>query len=199
MESLKLNNVIDILRSKHIDLFTYQNLRQLFPSISQPGLSAATKRLIKTKTISRIEKGKFQFLLSAKLPHEYELANFIYQPSYISLETALSFYGIIDQFTYQVTSVTTKKAVAKSYLQKDYSYAHLESKLFTDYIRQDGYLVASPSKALFDYCYLAMKGFRSRNNLGLINLSPTKKQQFISYINQNYQLPSLLNFVKKNL
>lgn len=199
MESLRIDNVIEILRLKQIDLFTYQNLRQIFPTITESGLSAAISRLIKTKTISRIEKSKFQFLLSPVPSHEYKLANFLYSPSYISLETALSFYGIIDQFTYQVTSITTKKANVKSYMQKEYSYAHLESKLFTDYILQDGYLIATQHKALFDYCYLAMKGFRSRNNLGLINISPTKKQQFISYINQNYQSPSLLNFVKNNL
>lgn len=199
MESLRIDNVINILKSKQIDLFTYQNFRQLFPSISQSGLSAAIGRLIKTKTISRIEKSKFQFLLSSSPSHEYKLANFIYQPSYISLETALSFYGIIDQFTYQITSITIKKAIVKTYLQKEYSYAHLESKLFTDYILQDGYLIATPHKALFDYCYLALKGFRSRNNLDLINLNTTKKQQFASYISQNYQLPNLLNFVKNNL
>lgn len=199
MESLKLDKVIDKLIQKQIDLFSHSDFRQLFPLISPPVLSAAIKRLIKTKTISRIEKGKYQFLLSNNQPHQYKLANFIYQPSYVSLETALSFYGIIDQFTYQITSITTKKAIVKTYLQKAYSYAHLSSKLFTDYHQQEGVLIATPNKALFDYCYLAHKGYRSRNNLGLINLSISQKKQFISYVRQNYGFPKLYNFINKNL
>ena len=199
MESLKIDKTINILRSKNISLFTYQDLRQLFPSITLSGLSAAIRRLTKSKTIARIEKGKFQFLLSNHPPHEYKLANFIYQPSYVSLETALSFYGMIDQFTYQITSVTTKKAIIKSYLQKEHAYAHLKPKLFTDYVLQNEYLIASPHKALFDFFYLAFRGFRSRNNLGLIKLNQSQKQKFISYVNKNYHLPSLHAFIKNNL
>ena len=36
-------------------------------------------------------------------------ANYLYQPSYISLDSALSFYGVITGFSYKITSVSTKK------------------------------------------------------------------------------------------
>lgn len=198
MESMKIDNFIEVLRSKDLVLFTYQDLHQLFPSITKSGLSAAIKRLIKSKTITRIEKARFQFLLPIQPVHEYQLANFIYQPSYVSLETALSFYGIIDQFTYQITSITTNKATVKQYLKKEYSYAHLEPKYFTDYSLQDGYLIATANKALFDFFYLSYRGFRSRQNLGLINLNKTQKHQFFSYVT-NYHLPNLSKFIEKNL
>ena len=58
MESLRIDNVIKTLRLKQIDLFTYQNLWQIFPSISESGLSAAISRLIKTKTIPTRKKSE---------------------------------------------------------------------------------------------------------------------------------------------
>ena len=198
MESLKINNFIEILRSKDINTFTFQDFKQLFPSITDAGLSAALKRLAKTKTITRLEKGKFMFLLAKKQPDEYTLANFIYQPSYISLETALSFYGIIDQFTYQITSVTTKKTKLKSFEQKEFSYSHIDKKYYTDYHLQDGYLIASFNKALFDYYYMTYKGIRSKQNIKLINLNHSQKRDFIKY-SKTFQNIKLIEFIKQNI
>ena len=198
MESLKIDNLINTFRSKNIVFFTNQDLKQLFPNISRIGISVAIKRLIKTKTISRLERGKFQFLLSKIQPNEYTTANFIYQPSYISLETALSLYGVIDQFTYQITSITTKKAKTKTYSQKEYSYSHIDKKFFTDYRLQDNYLIASLYKALFDYFYLTLKGLKSKNNINLINLTDVQKKEFIDYVD-TYHMPKFSKFVKNNL
>ncbi len=39
----------------------------------------------------------------------YFLANQLYTPSYVSLESALSYYGLIPEAVYATTSVTTKK------------------------------------------------------------------------------------------
>jgi len=199
MESLKIENVIAKLREKQISLLTFSDFCQIFPHTSKPGLYAALKRLQKTNTIKRIERGKYEFLLSTTKHHEYQLANFIYQPSYVSLETALSFYGLIDQFSYQITSVTTKKALSKSYEQKDFIFSHIEPNLLIDYHRQDNYLIASKKKAIFDYFYLAFKGFRSRSNLQLIKLNHKEKNEFTAYISKNYTKPKLLNFTKSNL
>jgi hypothetical protein len=72
MESLKLDNFIEILRSKNITLFTYLDLHQLFPSISQSGLSAAIKRLIKTKTIHRIEQVEYDRSKLNQIINQYD-------------------------------------------------------------------------------------------------------------------------------
>ena len=46
---------------------------------------------------------------SKKTPSRFYIANQLVFPSYISLETALSFYGVIPERVYSVTSVTSKK------------------------------------------------------------------------------------------
>lgn len=88
----------------------------------------------------------------------YFIANKIYQPSYISLETALSHYNFIPETVYSVTSITTKKT--KKYLTKiaNFSYRTLLPKLFFGYqlIKKEkfSYQFAEPEKAILDFLYL---------------------------------------------
>src|SRR5437870_269064 len=43
-------------------------------------------------------------------PHPFELAQHVYGPSYISLESALSFHQLIPETVYTVTSTTSKRS-----------------------------------------------------------------------------------------
>jgi len=65
------------------------------------------ERLTKKGIIKRLTKRKYLFTFLES--DDFQIANFLYTPSYISLESALSFYGIITQFPYQITSITPKK------------------------------------------------------------------------------------------
>lgn len=88
------------------------------------------------------------------------LANFIYTPSCISLETALNYYSIIPDIPFVVTSVTINKT--KNFRTKNYGtffYAHLKPELFFGFqsvlVKKNySYNIAWPEKALFDYLYL---------------------------------------------
>jgi len=57
-------------------------------------------------------------------------ANLIYQLSYISLQTALSFYGLIPEAIYTVTSVSTKKTNYFETPVGTFSYNKIKSQLF---------------------------------------------------------------------
>lgn len=86
-------------------------------------------------------------------------ANIIYKPSYISLYTALSFYGIIPEAVPQITSVTTLKTMKFSNDFGDYSYKNIKPDMMFGYdLREmkDGrrIMFASPEKALIDLFYL---------------------------------------------
>ena len=48
------------------------------------------------------------YILKDSNPNHYFIANKLYQPSYVSLETALSHYGVIPETVYATTSITTK-------------------------------------------------------------------------------------------
>ena len=67
--------------------------------------------------------------------NDFLLANFLYQPSYISLESALSFFGIVTGFAYQITSLTTKKT---NTLKTEPGFsAIIESFIDSDFYTQD--------------------------------------------------------------
>ena len=95
-------------------------------------------------------------------PHTpaYLLAGGIYGPSYISFEYALSFYGLIPEAVYTVTSATFEKKKKKKFETAfgTFSYRDVPSKAFPLGIRlvQEGeyfYRIAEPEKALCDQLY----------------------------------------------
>src|SRR5262245_31791812 len=68
-------------------------------------------QLLKSGALIRVKKGLYIFgSRYAKKPYILEtLANLIYGPSYISLEYALAFYGMIPERVEVLTSVTNKR------------------------------------------------------------------------------------------
>ena len=87
------------------------------------------------------------------------IANRIYRPSYISLHTALSFYGMIPEAVVQITSVSSLKTATFKNPFGEYSYKNLKSELMFGYEPRpmaDGktLLFATPEKALLDLLYL---------------------------------------------
>ena len=86
-------------------------------------------------------------------------ANRIYRPSYVSLHTALAFYGIIPEAVVQITSVTTLKTASFSNDFGEYSYKSVKQNLMFGYDLKpisDGrtFQLAIPEKALLDLLYL---------------------------------------------
>jgi predicted transcriptional regulator of viral defense system len=86
-------------------------------------------------------------------------ANRIYKPSYISLQTALSFYGIIPEAVIQITSVTTLKTASFSNDFGEYSYKTFKNELMFGYELKEmegdrRIMFATPEKALIDLLYL---------------------------------------------
>ena len=88
----------------------------------------------------------------------FEIANRIYAPSYVSLETALSFYGIIPEGVYSVTSVSSRRTYTFNTKAAVFNYRKVRPDLFFGYnlVRHEVrvYKFAGPEKAVLDYFYL---------------------------------------------
>ena len=87
------------------------------------------------------------------------IAGRIYSPSYISLHTALAFYGLIPESVVQITSVTSRKTARFSNEFGEYSYKSVKQELMFGYQGRslaDGRTVpyATREKALLDLLYL---------------------------------------------
>lgn len=106
----------------------------------------------------RLKKGLF--IVSPEVSNQSisrELAaNHLYGPSYVSLESALSFYGLIPEKVYAVRSVTPRLSKRYSTPLGNYEYVTVSEDYFQIGIRQEivnnhyAYLIATPEKAICD-------------------------------------------------
>jgi predicted transcriptional regulator of viral defense system len=92
------------------------------------------------------------------------LANRLYEPSYVSLEFALSLYEIIPEYVPVVTSVTTRKTLTVKNPSGHFSYQHVTPNAFRGFRQkkmegESAVLMAEPEKAVLDFLYLNMRQF----------------------------------------
>lgn len=158
METLPLTKIIKKLSSKKIPLFSLNELGGLLGSNRQ-SLYKRIQRLTNNEILEKLTKGKYLFSLNAV--NDFTIANFLYQPSYISLQSALSFHNIMTGFSYQITSISTKKTKKILVNEKEYTYSKISPDLFWGFEKQEDFLIARPEKALLDYVYFASKGLIS--------------------------------------
>src|SRR3989337_1785203 len=83
--------------------------------------------MVKSGKLIRLKKGFF--VIAEKInenPVPYEqIANLLYGPSYISLEWALSYYRMIPEGVYVVTSITANKTKTFNTALGSFDYAYL--------------------------------------------------------------------------
>jgi hypothetical protein len=89
-------------------------------------------------------------------PESGLLANHIYGPSYVSLETALSYYGLIPERVYETASMTTKSSKEFNTPAGIFTYTHLPLPYYAFGLsmirlsKDQHAILASPEKALCD-------------------------------------------------
>lgn len=117
-------------------------------------------RWVKRGLLIKLRQGLYSFPEYLEQP-SYALffANRIYRPSYISLHTALSFYGIIPEAVVQISSVSTLKTYSFINDFGEYSYNTIKEDKFFGYelkALKDGrsFQIASPEKAIVDLLYV---------------------------------------------
>ncbi len=87
------------------------------------------------------------------------IANLVHSPSYISLESALNYYGLIPEGVYMTTSVTTKRPLRIKMAGQNYSYSYIRTELFSGYnlVEAASYKrkirIADFEKAIVDFFY----------------------------------------------
>lgn len=126
------------------------------------------KRTCQNGSLIRIKNGLYLRAedLKDSTYNAFSVANYIREPSYVSLESALSFYGLIPEAVYTTTSVTTQKTASKQTPIGLFSFSHLKLGYFNFGFYQvkngnDHYLIATPLKALMDFIVLKGKIYHS--------------------------------------
>lgn len=141
----------------------YQALMTQMPEQSHP--RRKLKEMQRKGQLLRLKKG-FYVLTKSFIGKDYSpqiVANLLYGPSYISLESALSFYGLIPERVERFTNVTSQKNKTFETPIGDFTYRHLHRSLYplgvTIKKTMDDrfFLIATPEKALLDILTLNFK------------------------------------------
>lgn len=149
-------------------------------------------------------------------PSRYVIANQLNSPSYISLESALNFYGLIPEKVTSVTSVTSKKTLHIQNEMGNFTYQHIKPDAFRGFkaLKDESgltFFIAEPEKAAVDFLYLNLKripagakdifeaSFRLQN---LEILKPRRTKELAQLFNNRKLMQvtgNLLEFIKREL
>lgn len=146
---------LDLARRIGREEFDYSALMSALSGYANP--RDKVTRLLRQGMIIRVKKGIYVFgERYRKRPYSRELlANLIYGPSLISLDYALSYYGLIPERVKTVTSVTPKRSREFTTPVGVFVYrqvAEVGFSLGMDRIDQGNapFLIAAPERALAD-------------------------------------------------
>ncbi len=139
---------------KDFVVFTLNDIRKMDPRFDRRRFNEWQAK----GYIKKLRRGYYMFS-----QHElneqvlFLMANKLYAPSYVSLEAALSYYGLIPEGVYSLTSITTKKTADFKTPIVRFSYRSIKPELFFGYtIEQQsgqGYKIAEIEKVFLDYVY----------------------------------------------
>ena len=150
--------------------------------------------------IKKIVKGHYIFSdLEINENALFEIANKIYSPSYISLETALSYYHLIPESVYGITSASTRKTYKFKTQIAEFSYRAIKPNLFFGYnlisYNNKYFKIASIEKTILDYFYLNPE-IKNKNDFASLRLN---SELFLKQINEEKLRKFLDKFNKKAL
>lgn len=145
-----------LMRLSHQPL-SHQLLVSIFKGYERP--NDKIYQLAKEGVIQSVKKGLYiagPALNIDRRPEPFLLANHILGPSYVSVETALAYHGLIPERVYEIASMTTQAPRKFNTALGTFTYTRLPLPYYAFGIRSeklddDQYaMVASPEKALCD-------------------------------------------------
>lgn len=150
--------VYDKIQRIKKDIFSCRDIATaLGVEISSARVAAA--RLVKRGLIVRAKRDVY--IITDKWHYmakeaKFAIANLIQVPSYISLMTALDYYGITTQvqrdFIESVAVRRTKESEVKGTV---FMFTKIDKKLYFGFVKKEGFFIASPEKAFMDALYLS--------------------------------------------
>ena len=194
---LSILSVRKELLARRVSLFTTREFRRIFRSSH-----AQTKYFLETYAkqgmFVRLKPGLYAF--EGRMPSGDEIANVLYQPSYLSFEYALARHGIIPEIVYSLTSATTKSTRAFGVANRGFEYFKIKKQAFIGYgLIQDGrdrtrnILLAEPEKAVADFLYFVSLGKRQMNDR--MTIKGLDRKKIIRY-GKLFERPGLMKIIQ---
>ena len=146
------NDILNQIYNRPETVFTIDEIAQLSHNVSNKSLLYSLYYFTKTNQIRRLHQGIY-----SKLNYNpFELANKVYKPSYISLETVLFKSGVIFQ-TYHTIFLTSYLTRTVSVGQTDLQFRKIKNTVLTNMQgieQKTGYFWATLERAFLDALYI---------------------------------------------
>jgi len=130
-------------------------------NVDPDGVRRQLSRLTESGRLIQLRRGLYALAPPFRKvkPHPFQVANHLVRGSYVSLQSALAYHGLIPEHVPVVTSVTTSRPGRWETPLGDFEYRHIKPEFFRGYDvieveEKQTALVADPEKALLDLVYL---------------------------------------------
>lgn len=165
MVYIRINEVINNLKQKGFQIFSTSDFAKHL-KISKRKATLLLTRNTRKKYFTRLIRDLY--CITSEPLSTLSIANAAVRPSYISLDTALSYYKIIPETVYAVTSITTRHSKSMTINNIEYKYHQLNKKLYFGVrsIKEGDFYIfmVDKEKALLDYLYFVARGKRILND-----------------------------------
>lgn len=143
---------------KDYPVFSTQDIIKWYPKEDPRVLRVQLSSWVKKGYLKKLKKDLFWFV-EVEVKDNFYIIDKLLSPSYISLETALNYYGIIPDVPFTVTCVAPLATRTFKTPLGTYRYHRIKQEYFfgwqTVYSddRENYYNIATPEKALLDFIY----------------------------------------------
>lgn len=157
--------------------FTTSDLAKIIIQPKQ-SLRVTISRLLKKDILRQIKRG-FYFLpdQSSKID---QIIGQIYYPCYLSFETALTRYGLLNQIPYTLSFASFDKSQRFFVGELKVELVKIKRELFFGFSQTNNLFIALPEKALLDQLYLVSLG-KAKIDYDELNLKGLSKTKFLKF------------------
>ena len=168
----------DLRQRIKLSLFSTYQVEKLFLEEPKNQIDNQLSRMAARGDLIKLKRGLFAF--EDRQIDELVLANWLYRPSYVSLESALNLYGLMPDISANLTSLspTTSKKITTGF--GTFLYSKISPRLFFGFSQVESargglfYNLAFPEKALLDYVYIRRIKDLGENRIEMTNLDKKK-------------------------
>jgi len=176
-----------------------------------PRRHALVNRALKKGTLVRLRRGFYSIGKPFKKapPSNFQIAHFMYGPSYISFESALLYHQWIPEAVYTTTCATAKRTNEFDTPFGLFRYIHVPDHLYYLGVYRVGqddeaFLIADPWKALADHYYAYHRNWNCLEDLYLdmrieVDNMLTSDLTMLQKLSEHYQSSRVRKFLNKIL
>lgn len=152
---MKAIELLKLLQRVNKPFYTIADLEKI-TSLPRESLYVALQRWEGGGIIERVTQGVY-VPMGSNISLENVAAQ-LYIPNYLSFESALAKYGVLNLIPYTLTFATTRKTRRYTLRNQEIEFRQISAELFFGFEMKNGMYIALPEKAFLDEVYFVARG-----------------------------------------